>query len=253
MSSGTATCGERPPGRRRRRCFLHQVERDEAGGGVVRHGGVGGSRVDELGRQGLAGDSRVSPSSGMPQAASRLEAATRPASSDRGEGRVDWGPRSASSFGGSTIGSSTTNRAPGLDRRGGPRPTPSAVQAHVLVDEGEPEADAGVGGAVAALAAVGEAVEDDVALVLGHPVAVVLDRHLDLVVGQLEGDGGGAAGVALGVVEEVGDYLAEAPLVDPHHDVADVGVVALRHAAAAEDAHGLDDHLGDRGPPRGGA
>ena len=109
-----------------------------------------------------------------------------------------------------------------------------------------PEAHAGVGGAVAALAAAGEAVEDDVALVLGHPVAAVLDRDLHLVVGQLEGDGGGAAGVALGVVEEVGDDPAEAPLVDPHDDVADVGVVAHRHAAAAEHAHGLDDHLGDQ-------
>ena len=110
----------------------------------------------------------------------------------------------------------------------------------MLVDEGETQAHAGVGGAVAALAAAGEAVEDDVALVLGHAVAAVLDHDLHLVVGQFDGDGGGPAGVALGVVEQVGDHPAEAALVDADHDVADVGVVArpARHRPRARSRPG---------------
>ena len=35
---------------------------------------------------------------------------------------------------------------------------------------------------------------------------------------ELDGDGGGAAGVLLGVVEQVGDHPGEAALVDPHDD-----------------------------------
>ena len=56
----------------------------------------------------------------------------------------------------------------------------------MLVDQGQAQAHAAVGGPVAALAAAGEAVEDDLALVLGHAGAAVLDGDPHLVVGQLE-------------------------------------------------------------------
>src|SRR5687768_11316369 len=54
-------------------------------------------------------------------------------------------------------------------------PHPAPVQLDVFLDEGEPQAHAAVAGPVAALAAPGEPVEDDLPFLLGHPVALVLD------------------------------------------------------------------------------
>src|SRR5690606_13581658 len=124
-------------------------------------------------------------------------------------------------------------------------PHPPAVQPDVLVDEREPEPDAAVAGALAALAAAGEAVEDDVALGVGDAWTVVLDADLHGVARAVEDDAGRATGVLLRVVDEVGEHPRDAPLVDANHHVVDLLVVHHRDATTADDADRLDDHLGD--------
>ena len=132
-------------------------------------------------------------------------------------------------------------------------PDPPAVQAHVLGDQRQAEADAlAVGAAVGRPAPREKRSKMRSRSSSGTPGPSSSTAIWMPVVDARRSDhAGGAAAVLLGVVEQVGDHPHEAALVGADDDARQLGVELDRHVDARSSGHGLDHQLGRAAPPRG--